>query len=88
MCPFYKSVAMMRNIILFYSLGIKAIENATAENKVTMNVIKDTMGGSTGVLYKISSMKFLEPSAGEEVNMAAMSKLSDEIRAAYQSLHD
>mmetsp|Transcript_23740 Transcript_23740/g.54884 ORF Transcript_23740/g.54884 Transcript_23740/m.54884 type:complete len:145 (-) Transcript_23740:328-762(-) len=88
MCPFYKSVGMMRNIILFYTLGIKAIENASAEKKVTMNVIKDAMGGSTGVIYKISSMKFLEPSAGEEVNMAAMNKLSEEIHASYRNLND
>jgi V-type H+-transporting ATPase subunit A len=88
MCPFYKSVGMMRNIILFYTLGIKSIEGASADKKVTMNVIKDAMGGSTGVIYKISSMKFLEPSAGEDVNMAAMNKLSEEIHTAYRNLAD
>jgi hypothetical protein len=46
------------------------------------------MGGSSGVIYKISSMKFLEPSAGEEANMAAINKLTDEIQAAYRALED
>jgi len=33
-CPFYKSVWMMKNIVDFYQLSIKAIENSTADNKV------------------------------------------------------
>lgn len=88
MCPFYKSVYMMKNIITFYTLGLKAIENASAEKKVTMNGIKDAMGGSSGVIYKISSMKFLEPSAGEEVNVASLAKLTEEIHAAFRNLED
>jgi len=88
MCPFYKSVGMMKNIILFYSLGLKAIENASAEKKVTMNGIKEAMGGSSGVIYKISSMKFLEPSAGEDVNVAALNKLTEEIQTAFRNLDD
>mmetsp|Transcript_23114 Transcript_23114/g.68110 ORF Transcript_23114/g.68110 Transcript_23114/m.68110 type:complete len:607 (-) Transcript_23114:376-2196(-) len=88
MCPFYKTVGMMRNIITFYSLALKAIENASAEKKITMNTIKDSMGGSSGVIYKISSMKFLEPSAGEETNVEAIRKLNEEIHAAFRSLED
>ena len=88
MCPFYKTMGMTRNIITFYSLALKSIENASAEKKVTMNGIKDAMGGSTGVIYKISSMKFLEPSAGEEANLAALAKLNDEIHAAFRALDE
>jgi V-type H+-transporting ATPase subunit A len=88
MCPFYKTMGMTRNIITFYSLALKSIENASAEKKVTMNGIKDAMGGSTGVIYKISSMKFLEPSAGEEANQVALTKLNDEIHAAFRALDE
>merc|ERR1712226_1570447 len=40
-CPFYKSVWMMKNITDFYKLAVKAIENSTAEHKVTWNRLKD-----------------------------------------------
>mmetsp|Transcript_19415 Transcript_19415/g.52236 ORF Transcript_19415/g.52236 Transcript_19415/m.52236 type:complete len:608 (-) Transcript_19415:1055-2878(-) len=88
MCPFYKTVGMMRNIITFYSLAQKAIENASAEKKVTMNAIKDAMGGSTGVIYKISSMKFLEPSSGEEAVKKSIVELNEEIYTAFRNLDD
>merc|ERR1712039_388990 len=39
-CPFYKSVWMMKNITDFYKLAAKAIENSTAEHKVTWNRLK------------------------------------------------
>lgn len=88
MCPFYKSVYMMRNIVTFYSLAMKSIENASADKKITMNTIKDAMGGSSGVIYKLSAMKFLEPSAGEEANRAALGKLNEELHTAFRNLED
>jgi len=84
-CPFYKSVWMMKNITDFYTLAAKAIENSTAENKVTVNRLKQTMGDT---IYKIVSQKFRLPSDGEEANIAHFKALSDEIADAFRALED
>lgn len=55
-CPFYKTVGMLRNMIAFYDMSRHAVEStAQSENKITWNVIKDSMGQ---ILYQLSSMKF------------------------------
>ena len=55
-CPFYKTVGMLRNIIMFYDLSRHAVEStAQSENKITWGIIRDQL---SDVLYKLSSMKF------------------------------
>lgn len=85
-CPFYKSVLMLRNVVHFYNLAISAIEStSTSENKVTFGLIKDHMNE---LLYKLSSMKFIEPSDGEEQVTAKMNELRDELTAAFRDVED
>merc|ERR1712039_364292 len=84
-CPFYKSVWMMKNIVDFYKLAQKAIENSTTEHKVTWNKLKATMGD---LIYKITSQKFQLPSDGEAAVTAHMQELNDEIIKAFHSLED
>ena len=56
MCPFYKTVGMMRNIITFFDLARHAVETtAQSENKITWATIRESMGD---IMYKLSSMKF------------------------------
>jgi V-type H+-transporting ATPase subunit A len=43
-CPFYKCVWMMKNIVEFYQLAHKSIENSTAENKITCRRIQTQLG--------------------------------------------
>merc|ERR1712086_685886 len=57
-CPFYKCVWLMKNIIEFYNLARKAIENSTAENKITWNRLKAHMPDT---IYKLSTQKFRCP---------------------------
>jgi V-type H+-transporting ATPase subunit A len=85
-CPFWKSVLMMRNIIHFYTLANSIIEStASSENKVTFNLIKEHMND---LMYKISSMKFIEPSDGQEAVTAQCDKLRDSITAAFREIED
>lgn len=84
-CPFYKSVWMMKNICDFYLLASKAIENSTAENKITCNRIKTTMNDT---IYKIVSQKFRLPTDGEAANVAHFKELNEEIRTAFRALED
>jgi V-type H+-transporting ATPase subunit A len=84
-CPFFKAVWMMKNITDFYTLAKKAIENSTAENKVTWARLKAHMGDT---IYKIISQKFEVPTQGEAILVAKYKELSEEIATAFRSLED
>jgi len=84
-CPFYKTVWMMKNITDFYALSQKAIENSTAENKITWARLKNAMGDT---IYKITSMKFELPGDGEEALVTKFKLLNAEIVQAFHSLED
>merc|ERR1712176_1688854 len=84
-CPFYKSVWMMKNIVDFYKCAAKAIENSTADNKVTWNRLKTSMGDT---IYKITAQKFQLPSDGQVALTANFQALNDEIFKAFHSLED
>jgi len=84
-CPFYKSVFMMKNIVDFYKLAQKAIENSTADNKVTWNRIKSHMGDT---IYKITAQKFALPTDGKEALVKSFTELNEEIVTAFRSLED
>ncbi len=55
-CPFYKCVAMLRNMILFYDLARHAVETtAKSRKKITWNYIRTNFDS---LIYELSSMKF------------------------------
>ena len=88
-CPFYKMYWMMKNIIAFYKLAQKAIENSTAESKITWHKIKQFMTAATGpydTIYKLIRMKFLLPTDGEAKLTAEYSELFDGIEKAFREL--
>merc|ERR1711920_1169141 len=84
-CPFYKCMWMMKNIVDFYKCASKAIENSTAENKVTWNRLKTTMGDT---IHSITSQKFKEPKEGQEALTTHFKALNDEIYKRFHSLED
>lgn len=85
-CPFYKSVFMLRNILHFHTLANQAIEaTASSESKVTFGLIKEHM---SELMYRLSSMKFLEPSDGENAVRAECDKLRDDITGAFREIED
>merc|ERR1712159_10506 len=88
-CPFYKMFWMMKNIVTFYRLGQKAIENSTAENKMTWHKIKQFMTAATGpydTIYRIVSQKFRLPTDGEAALTKAYEELHAEIEKAFRDL--
>jgi V-type H+-transporting ATPase subunit A len=87
-CPFYKTCWVLKNILDFYRLALKAIENSTSENKVTWFRLSSAFGGSDGVIYKIASQKLKLPSDGEETLCKHFQALNDEIHAAFRNLED
>jgi V-type H+-transporting ATPase subunit A len=87
-CPFYKTCWVLKNILDFYRLGAKAIENSTSENKVTWFRLSTAFAGSDGIIYRIASQKLKLPSDGEEANCAHFQKLNDDMHAAFRNLED
>jgi len=85
-CPFYKSSWMLKNIILFFNLGMKAIENtASSDHRITFNSIKTDLGD---LMYKLASQKFQKPSDGEEKLSSFFKALNEEITQAFRNLED
>jgi len=83
MCPFFKTVWMLRNIITFYNLAQKSVEHSSPDHKVTWVQIRSAMGD---LLYKITSMKFQDPHDGEAALVAHFKSLYEEIHAAFRNL--
>lgn len=55
-CPFWKTVAIMRNMISFYHQARHVIEaSANSDKKITLSIIKERMGD---IIYELASMKF------------------------------
>ncbi|KAG5678553.1 hypothetical protein PVAND_008218 [Polypedilum vanderplanki] len=86
-CPFYKTVGMLRNFIAFYDMARHAVEStAQSENKITWNIIRDSMGN---MLYQLSSMKFKDPvKDGEAKIKADFDQLHEELQQAFRNLED
>jgi len=84
-CPFYKTVEMLRNMMLFHDEAQKAIEVSDVDKKLTWAALRSDM---SDLLHELSSMKFTEPSAGEEANKAAFKKLHNDIKQRFRQLDE
>ncbi|XP_033229071.1 V-type proton ATPase catalytic subunit A-like [Belonocnema kinseyi] len=86
-CPFYKTFGMLRNIISFHDLATRVTEaNSRRNNKITWKIIKETMGE---IIYRLSSMKFLDPSGdGEDSINEEYDQLYEDIQRAFGFLED
>jgi V-type H+-transporting ATPase subunit A len=84
-CPFYKTVWMLRNMILFFTLAQKAVEGGSDDRKITFAAIRSSMGD---LIYKISCMKFQDPNNGEAPLVTHMKALHEEIIDAFRKLDD
>jgi len=89
-CPFYKTVWMIRNIIGFYNLGIKAIESSSGDTKITYSQLRQTLGHSKwgDLWYALSSQKFQKPSDGQAKLTAFYKDLNEKIITAFRSLQE
>lgn len=86
-CPFYKTVWMLKNYILFYDLAQKAVQNSqNTDHKITLAAIKKFMGDT--VIYKLVRMKFAVPTEGEEKLSRQYKETYEEIIRAFRELED
>merc|ERR1712054_73512 len=84
-CPFYKTVWMLRNMILFYDLAQRCVEGGDRESKITLADIKSQLGD---LMYKISSQKFQLPYAGQQKLTAYFKQLNEEIQQRFRQIED
>jgi V-type H+-transporting ATPase subunit A len=86
-CPFYKSAAMLRNILAFHAAANAAVERTAGGEgaKITFNVIKARMGD---LMYRVASQKFEDPAEGEEKVTKTLAVLHDDLLASFRQLED
>jgi V-type H+-transporting ATPase subunit A len=84
-CPFFKTVWMMKNMILFHDLSQKVIQNSSADNKITYSMIRNRLDS---VFISLVQMKFALPSEGEERLVARFKATYDEIQRAFREFED
>jgi len=86
-CPLWKTVWMMKNIVLFYNLSQKTVEGSTPDKKVTWSALKQHLA-SQEIMFKLSSMKFQNPADGEDVCVRAFKALNESIQNAFRDFAD
>lgn len=77
-CPFYKTVKMAKNIVAYYDESKKLIEGGEARTWDRLK--KDTHE----LYYRLSKMKFENPSEGREVIGDRLDKFEAEIQGAFR----
>jgi V-type H+-transporting ATPase subunit A len=80
-CPFYKTVFMLRNIVLYYELSIQAVE--VSGGSMNWAKIKEM---TSELFLKLSSMKFEDPSQGEKNLISKLNSLSKEIEEKFRNI--
>ncbi|KAL7741572.1 hypothetical protein ACLKA6_019346 [Drosophila palustris] len=76
-CPFYKTVGMLKNMMVFYKCAIQAVENTSHnEAHVTWGLIRER---GSQILYDLGTMKFLNPKDGKEAVEEALQKIHDDV---------
>ena len=82
-CPFYKTVSMLKNIILYYDSSITAVESSGG----TLNwaKIKDA---TSDLFHELSMLKFEEPSQGENFIVDKLNTLAKNIEERFRNISE
>lgn len=86
-CPRLKTYWMLKNLVTFFDLGMKAIANSDAEHRVSWSLIRTTLDKE---YVALTQMKFLVPPADPKDYKAVIEQpmvaLNDQIARSYQEL--
>jgi len=83
MCPIYKTVGMMRCIVVFFDQAKKAIVESSGENKITMNIIMNQM---KHLMIRVTKLKFENPKQTRQELNQIFQSLCDEIATAFRNM--
>ncbi|KAG0140271.1 hypothetical protein CROQUDRAFT_373895 [Cronartium quercuum f. sp. fusiforme G11] len=84
-CPFYKTNAMLRNLMTYYTHAQKSVESSSGGKNLTWSKVRDL---TSQEWYRLSQMKFEDPKDGEEALLKTFNALHDEIVKKFQSLNE
>eukprot|EP01013_Petalomonas_cantuscygni_P030276 TRINITY_DN56228_c0_g1_i1.p1 TRINITY_DN56228_c0_g1~~TRINITY_DN56228_c0_g1_i1.p1 ORF type:complete len:606 (+),score=194.41 TRINITY_DN56228_c0_g1_i1:81-1898(+) len=84
-CPLFKTVWMMKNIVLFYDKAQQVIAQAPEDSKLTWALIR----GECEAQFKgIREMKFASPDEGEDKLKGRFQQLHDDIASGFADIAD
>eukprot|EP01113_Clastostelium_recurvatum_P028963 TRINITY_DN3497_c0_g1_i1.p2 TRINITY_DN3497_c0_g1~~TRINITY_DN3497_c0_g1_i1.p2 ORF type:complete len:276 (-),score=58.89 TRINITY_DN3497_c0_g1_i1:135-962(-) len=81
-CPLYKTVWMLRNIMTFHTCAMASVTPHRAGSRKWAQ----TKNKLTDLMYKLTCMKFQDPSDGERTLVAYYRNLNAEIKSAFDDL--
>lgn len=81
-CPFYKTSAMLKNMVDYHEKAQAAINN---NPEMTWSRIREH---TSDVLYGLTQQKFEDPKDGEEAVLKKLDELSSRIAESFRSLAD
>ncbi|KAH8418763.1 hypothetical protein KR222_001374, partial [Zaprionus bogoriensis] len=85
-CPFYKTVGMLKNMMVFYRYAIQAVENTSGqESHVTWGLIRER---GSQILYELGTMKFLDPKDGKEAVEAQLEIIHNSVIKTLSDLEE
>lgn len=82
-CPLYKTIAMLRNIILFYDSAIKTVE--ISSGLIGWAKIREITGD---MMYRLTSQKFEDPAQGEAILLEKYAKLGKDIEEKFRNMNE
>lgn len=80
-CPFYKTTAMLKNLVTYYECAVKAVEGDT----LTWNKVRES---TSDLWYRLTQMKFEDPATGEEPIMKVLNELHADIVSQFQTISE
>jgi len=82
MCPFYKTVGMLKNFVLYHDACTKAVETSD----MTFSKIRDA---TSDIVFKLSQMKFEDPNVSSEQDIQGkLDALSKEIEETFRRINE
>ncbi|KAI9626947.1 hypothetical protein H4Q26_017634 [Puccinia striiformis f. sp. tritici PST-130] len=84
-CPFYKTNAMLKNLMTYYTCAQKAVESNVGGKNLTWAKVREA---TSDEWYRLSQMKFEDPKDGEQALLKTFHQLCDDIVKKFESLAD
>ena len=82
-CPLYKTVGMMRCIIIFYDRALKSILESSSEARITWAVIHTKLKNE---LYELTQLKFEDPKQHQDELEKKFNDLKIQIEKGFREL--
>lgn len=84
-CPLYKTVGMLKCIIVYYENCNKVLkESQKSEKKISMALIEDTF--QKDIIKDLTEMKFIDPALPEKEISGKLNDLADKIESKFRNL--